>query len=194
MNDPASYRNRGGWWKKLVTAWKGFSHNIKYGEGTIFNLKSKFSLTPGAVIRFSANCTVLDYAYFHLTKPKSKVLIGRDVVIGRHTMITAKNIICVGNDTIIGDYVQIIDHSHGIEGTGVIRNQEVKIGEVIIGSGCWIGAGAKILKNVHIGNGAVIGANAVVTGNIPDYAIAVGAPARVVKYRTDLSSLQPSSG
>lgn len=64
-----------------------------------------------------------------------------------------------------------------------IREQRALIGEVIIGDDVWIGAGAKILMNVRIGTGAVIGANAVVVSNIPDYAIAVGIPARVVKYR-----------
>ena len=57
------------------------------------------------------------------------------------------------------------------------------IGEVTIGDDVWIGAGAKTLMNTHIGTGAVIGANAVVVSDIPDYAIAVGIPARVVKYR-----------
>ena len=57
------------------------------------------------------------------------------------------------------------------------------IGEVEIGDDVWIGAGAKILMGAKIGRGAVVGANAVVRGEIPDYAIAVGSPARVVKYR-----------
>jgi acetyltransferase-like isoleucine patch superfamily enzyme len=55
---------------------------------------------------------------------------------------------------------------------------------VIIGNDVWIGAGAKILRDVHIGDGAVIGANAVVTENIPPNAIAAGVPARIIKYRT----------
>ena len=47
----------------------------------------------------------------------------------------------------------------------------------------WIGAGTKILSGVHIGRGAVIGAQSVVNKDIPDYAIAVGIPARVIGYR-----------
>lgn len=52
-----------------------------------------------------------------------------------------------------------------------------------IGNDVWIGAGAVILRGTNIGNGAVIGANAVVTKDIPPYSIAVGNPAKVVKYR-----------
>jgi acetyltransferase-like isoleucine patch superfamily enzyme len=48
----------------------------------------------------------------------------------------------------------------------------------------WLGRGVAVLKGAHIERGAVIGANSVVAGHIPANAIAVGAPARVVRYRT----------
>ena len=57
--------------------------------------------------------------------------------------------------------------------------------QIIIGHDVWIGHGATIMGGVKIGNGAVIGAKAVVAKDIPPYAIAVGNPARVVKYRFD---------
>ena len=55
--------------------------------------------------------------------------------------------------------------------------------QIIIGHDVWIGAGATIMSGVRIGNGAVVGASATVAKDIPPYAIVVGNPARVIKYR-----------
>lgn len=62
--------------------------------------------------------------------------------------------------------------------------------QIIIGHDVWIGHGATIMGGVKIGNGAVIGAKAVVAKDIPPYAIAVGNPARVVKYRFDEETIR----
>ena len=52
---------------------------------------------------------------------------------------------------------------------------------VLIERGAWIGAGATILPGVCVGTYAVVGAGAVVTKDVPDYAVVVGNPARIVK-------------
>ena len=52
-----------------------------------------------------------------------------------------------------------------------------------MGDDVWIGTNSVVLPGVTIGKGAVIGAGTVVTKDIPEYAIAVGNPARVIKYR-----------
>lgn len=56
-------------------------------------------------------------------------------------------------------------------------------GDVTIGSDVWIGQGATILSGVTVGDGAVIGAYALVASDVPPYAVAVGNPAQVVRYR-----------
>lgn len=58
---------------------------------------------------------------------------------------------------------------------------------VIIGNDVWVGTRAIILPGVTISKGAIIGAGAVVTKDVPEYAIVGGNPARLIKYRTDIS-------
>ena len=58
-------------------------------------------------------------------------------------------------------------------------------GTIVVEDDVWIGEAAIIMSGVHIGRGAVIGAGAVVTKDIPPYAIAVGIPATIIKYRFD---------
>lgn len=61
---------------------------------------------------------------------------------------------------------------------------------LVIGNDVWIGVNAIITSScTFIGNGAVIGAGAVVTHNVPDYAIVVGVPAKVIKYRFDKNTI-----
>lgn len=63
-------------------------------------------------------------------------------------------------------------------------------GDVVIGNDVWIGKDAFILSGVHIGDGAVIGARAVVAKDVPPYAIVVGNPARIIRYRFDQAAIE----
>ncbi|MBY3004076.1 acyltransferase [Rhizobium leguminosarum] len=181
--DKASYRNRGGPIQRLITAYKRFRFFTSAGNNLVVKRSAEFRLVKHAVLQVGSNVTIQDYAFFQLTMPEPKVFIGNNTVIGRRNIITAKNRISIGNDVLIGSDVQIIDHGHGMRRDTPIRLQKAEIGFVEIGNDVWIGAGAKILMNVKIGNGAVIGANSVVLTDIPEYAIAVGSPAKVIKCR-----------
>jgi acetyltransferase-like isoleucine patch superfamily enzyme len=65
-----------------------------------------------------------------------------------------------------------------------------EMGANSIGNDVWIGVNAIILNNITVGTGAIIGAGAVVTNDVPDYAIAVGCPAKVIKYRFNESQIE----
>lgn len=64
-----------------------------------------------------------------------------------------------------------------------IFDEHIKSRKTVIGNDVWTGRNVTIMSGVKIGNGAIIGSGAVVTKDIPDYAVAVGVPAKVIKYR-----------
>lgn len=84
------------------------------------------------------------------------------------------------------DYTKLSTHplavlpNFGFVSGGVYTSYEEPLG---IGNDVWIGSSVEILRGVTIGDGAVIGAGSVVTKDIPPYAIAVGNPAKVIRYR-----------
>jgi len=91
----------------------------------------------------------------------------------------------IGENVMMGPECYIYTYNHRTERTDIPMNQQGYTEErpVIIGNDVWIGSRVTILPGVHIGNGVVIGAASVVTKDIPDYAIAAGNPAKIIKYR-----------
>lgn len=114
--------------------------------------------------------------------------IGAGTTIGRFAHIVALRNVIIGNNVLIADKVYISDNLHGYEDTTTpIKNQPVLFkARVEIGDNSWIGENVSII-GASIGKHCVIGANSVVTRDIPDYSIAVGSPARVIKRYNSLT-------
>jgi acetyltransferase-like isoleucine patch superfamily enzyme len=89
----------------------------------------------------------------------------------------------IGDDVLIGPKTVIWGRDHGIRKEKIIRVQEHVKKPISIGDDVWIGANVTILKGISIGDGAVVAAGSVVVKDIPPYGIAVGNPAKVIKYR-----------
>lgn len=117
----------------------------------------------------------------------SEIEIGDNSGIGLRCQLLGA--IQIGGDVMMGPDVLIITQNHRFDQLDLpMRHQGFSPSEpVIIGNDVWIGARAIILPGVTVGNGAVIGAGAVVTKGVPEYAIVGGNPARLIKYRTDIS-------
>ena len=115
-----------------------------------------------------------------------KVIIGERCSVNASSWIGAgMSSIKIGNDVRIGTGVKISCSHHNFDRTDIpIREQGIKNNcDIVIGNDCWIGMGAIICPNVVIGSGVIIGAGAVVVGNIPNNAVVVGNPAKIIKYR-----------
>jgi acetyltransferase-like isoleucine patch superfamily enzyme len=113
------------------------------------------------------------------------VSIGNRCLIGRGSGIVGHFSILIEDDVWTGHHVYITDQNHGYEDVSrPISQQSQPERAVRIGKGSWIGHGSVVLPGSNIGEHVVIGAQSVVSGVIPDYCVAVGAPARVIKqYR-----------
>lgn len=113
------------------------------------------------------------------------ITIGDNVDIGIGTIIHSSNGIHIGDNTVIAGQCYIIDSNHGTARNELIRNQEsvAAPGGIEIGNDVWIAAQSIILKGANIADHAVIGAHSLVNSRIPEYAIAVGSPAKIIKYR-----------
>lgn len=111
-----------------------------------------------------------------------EMTIEKGVVLGHYNHITCINQVTIQKNVITADRVYITDNYHEYEDVTIpIKLQPIKSkGSVTIGSDSWIGENVSILSS-NIGKHCVIGANSVVTKDIPDYSVAVGSPARVVK-------------
>jgi acetyltransferase-like isoleucine patch superfamily enzyme len=110
------------------------------------------------------------------------VTIGDRCLIGKGTGIVGHERIEIGDDVFTGHQVYITDANHGYEDPDQpIGRQFAPSRPVRIGSGSWLGHGSIVLPGVTIGRHVVVGAGSVVTDDLPDFTVAVGNPARVVR-------------
>lgn len=94
------------------------------------------------------------------------VIINADATIGKHCIINTAAI--VEHDCVIEDYVHLSPNS-------------ALAGGVSVGEGTHIGIGAKVIQGIKIGKWATIGAGAVIIKDVPDFAVVVGNPGRIIK-------------
>jgi len=110
------------------------------------------------------------------------ISIGEGSYIGNFAHIYSISKIEIGQNVLMADKVYITDNLHTYSDVQkpIILQPIQQINNVHIGDGAWIGENVCIIGS-DIGKQTVIGANSVVTRSIPDYCVAVGAPARIVK-------------
>ena len=142
-------------------------------EGT-FVYGRGFSTGPGLIIEvFGEN---------------AKLEIGRNMMAYHNLHIGALESVIIGDDVLIASGVYISDHNHGSY-SGEFQSspfeapvkRSLTSSPVIIGNNVWIGERASILPGVSIGDGVIIGAGSVVTKSLPNFVIAAGVPAKIIK-------------
>lgn len=130
----------------------------------------------GDNVRINAGC------WLQVHNKSGELKIGTGSIIGHSNHIYAYRSIMIGENVLTADKVYITDCLHDYEDPNTpIMFQDVKaLEKVIIGNNSWLGENVVIL-GASIGKNCVIGANSVVTKDIPDYSIAAGVPAKIIK-------------
>lgn len=163
---------------------------------TIFSvsgIKFFFGLFAYVVVNFAAGRRKAHIGKGTKLHPTAILRQGERIAIGNNCLINHNNVLQAGKSTgriIVGDYVHtganvmIFAFNHSIDDTDIPSVcQDYYDADVIIGDDVWIGAGSIILAGVSIGRGAVIAAGSVVNHDVPEYAIAGGVPAKLIKSR-----------
>lgn len=155
----------------------------------------RFGVTAGQGVYIGKNCSLKEKEHITLedavvVRPYAQIWSGGTVRIGQGSEIGERCRISIANSLNIGEkvllspniYITDCDHEYRNLKIPVIDQGVVQKGQTVtIGDSSYIGINAVIVGNVKIGKHCVIGANSVVTKNVPDYCVAVGSPAKVIK-------------
>jgi acetyltransferase-like isoleucine patch superfamily enzyme len=114
--------------------------------------------------------------------------IGSGTSFAGNCVLSAASSIRVGEKVLFARNVYVSDHIHAYDDPerAVLDQGIARIEPVVIEDGAWLGQNVVVCPGVRIGTGAVIGANSVVREDVPNYSVAVGAPARVVRRTTEM--------
>jgi acetyltransferase-like isoleucine patch superfamily enzyme len=113
------------------------------------------------------------------------IRIGTGSNIGAGTLICAMGGVEIGESVLIAGSCSISGGQYHLEdlATPIMHQGAYTRGPVSIGNGSWLGMKVLVLDSVAIGQGCAVGSGSVVTRDLPDFAIAAGAPARLIKMR-----------
>lgn len=156
--------------------------SLKVGSRANIFRHALFKFINGGSITIGDNCMIEDYAL--LSTHSGDIRIGDNFAIESFSVLYGAGGLHIGNNVIIAANTVIIPANHRFDSLDTpIRFQGAEMKGITIHDDVWIGAGCTILDGVTIGKGCVVGAGSVVNRSIPDYSVAVGVPARVVRSR-----------
>lgn len=151
---------------------------MKQGKGSVIYRSVRKDITPFHPFVLGDNSVIEDYCC--INNAVGEIIIGNHSRIGLHNTIIGP--VHIGNHVNLAQGVVISGLNHNYENIELnISDQGVSTSQVTIHDDVWIGANSVIAAGITIGRHCVIGAGSIVTKNIPDYSVAVGNPAKIIK-------------
>ena len=154
--------------------------NVKYERASLRQKRNeaytkRYHAGEGLFVEHDVNISRQHYL-------EGTISIGKHVLLAKHVFIDYSGEVVIGNNVQIANGTIIETHHHAFHSNPMLSNEIIIPTKLVISDGVVIGSRAIILATCHyIGRNARIGAGAVVTKDIPDYAVAVGVPAKVNK-------------
>lgn len=177
---------------------KNSSKFLSLGKGCVIYhpiLISKNQIELGNFVTIWHGARIQAITEYLSIKYNPRIVLCDRVSMQQNIHLTCANYIYIGENTAIAANVTITDIHHPYDNIEKpIEMQDLIVGEVIIGSDCKIYNNVVILSNVHIGKHVTIGANSVVTRDIPDFCVAVGSPAYIIKRYNNVSQIWEKTG
>ena len=164
----------------------------KFGRNSI--VKYPFKAWNKACLEIGNNVFIAENSFFSISKSLDKkplLKIGNGVCIGANFFAACIDEILIEVNVLLSDRVFVSDHIHDYHDIQepVIKQKLLGRGRVVIREGAFIGINAVIMPGVTIGLNSVVGASSVVTKDVPDYCVAAGNPAKIVKQYDTLNNV-----
>lgn len=148
---------------------------LSYSKIKLIFIKRKFK-------KFGKGSTIIFPSIFW---GHNMISIGDYTDIGAFVNIWGNAGLSIGNRVLIASHVVINTLTHDYNYDPIKFAPSISK-EIIIEDDVWIGAHAVIMPGITIGKGAVVGAGSIVTKDVPPYAIVMGVPAKIFKFRTNI--------
>jgi acetyltransferase-like isoleucine patch superfamily enzyme len=153
-----------------------FKH--KKGKHSVISNRTRLDLFPFNEFNLGARSVIEDFAT--INNGVGNVVIGEDTFIGIGNVIIGP--VNIGNHVIFAQNIVVSGLNHSYEDVNIPPSlQKVSCKQINIADDVWVGANSVIVAGVSIGRHSIIGAGSVVTKDVPEYAVAVGNPAKIIK-------------
>jgi len=160
----------------------GDARNMSFGDGVTIMPWADLKIRENGRITVGNGCAIDTMARL-VAANDAEIRLGDRSQIAFSSIINAGENVTIGRDTATAGHCTIIASEHNYHGREPIMRQGYRHEPVLIGADVWLASNVLVTPGAKIGNGAVISARSTVSGTIRPYALAAGAPARVIGSR-----------
>ena len=173
-------------------------NRLTVAPGGTFEIGADAKIGENVMIRVSSNGHVIIKERVEIQDSccflcSGNLTIGAGSILVNGTIIYCDGSVTLGENVVIAAYTHIfdVDHETSDLGTPILSQGLTKPRPVAIGDDVWLGAKCTVAPGVHIGSHSIVGAHSFINKDIPEYSVAVGSPAKVLRRRNQNNDEEP---